>query len=233
MVTREQIRLRLRGYSFGGMPRRPLFFKPTESVCLCVCLCVRSWGWQLFCNLHAGCPAHFLNWFRVGCLHHQRVECESVVPPPGGAPPAQGNTRLCSYPSVLPPSVVPFGCAALSLPLRVGCMYHQRVECESVVPPPGGAPPAQGNTHLCSYPSVLPSSVVPFGCAAFSLPRLVSLPLRVGCMYHQRVECESVVPPPGGAPPAQGSTHLCSYPSVLPPSACVTWLCRDGRYKVS
>jgi len=99
--------------------------------------------------------------------------------------------------------------------------------------PPGGAPPAQGNTHLCSYPSVLPSSVVPFGCAAFSLPRLVSLPLRVGCMYHQRVECESVVPPPGGAPPAQGSTHLCSYPSVLPPSACVTWLCRDGRYKVS
>ena len=101
MVTREQIRLRLRGYSFGGMPRRPLFFKPTESVCVCV----RSWGWQLFCNLHAGCPAHFLNWFRVGCLHHQRVECESVVPPPGGAPPAQGNTRLCSYPSVFPPSV--------------------------------------------------------------------------------------------------------------------------------
>ena len=99
--------------------------------------------------------------------------------------------------------------------------------------PPGGAPPAQGNTRLCSYPSVLPPSVVPFGCAAFSLPRLVSLPLRVGCMYHQRVECESVVPPPGGAPPAQGSTHLCSYPSVLPPSACVTWLCRDGRYKVS
>ena len=108
MVTREQIRVRLRGYSFGGMPRRSLFFKPTESVCLCVCVSVcPELGLATFLQPARRLPCAFFELvvppLRVGCMYHQRVECESVVPPPEGRRPRRAIlacvlTPLCFRP---------------------------------------------------------------------------------------------------------------------------------------
>ena len=75
--------------------------RPNLSVCLSVCPELGLATFLQPARRLASAPAFFECEWVTSC-------CTSVPhlgSPPGGAPPAQGNTRLCSYPSVLPPSV--------------------------------------------------------------------------------------------------------------------------------